>query len=357
MLPLLATSVFGLTGWPPSCSPTYWPSASPKLRRTTWRAPGRTGSAVSRCWWPAGCWPSRFRCCSSGRPRGLGGAGQRGAGAARADVVDDGGDEDRPGRSPPARPGDGFNGPPATARWRSRPGWPVTSAPTTACGRTVPARPELRTDRPRVSAIFVRETATTPGRRPPGTRSPTPPRPSCPTGRSSGEPPSPNRRCHRPVRPGWSTTSTSGCPGHCSLCCSPPGTGRRPHRSARRGVPGSMGLRSDPHRGAVGSLGPQTPHHRRHAHPQAVGLMLIATGETFGSWLAAGALLGAGTRDGLPTLLAVIGDVAHPLWRARSVGVYRLWRDGGIFVGRWSAVWRRISGDCGRRCGWRRGSR
>ena len=27
-----------------------------------------------------------------------------------------------------------------------------------------------------------------------------------------------------------------------------------------------------------------------------------------------------------PTLLAAIGDVAHPAWRARSVGVYRLWR-------------------------------
>jgi MFS family permease len=34
-----------------------------------------------------------------------------------------------------------------------------------------------------------------------------------------------------------------------------------------------------------------------------------------------------------PTLLATIGDVAHPGWRARSVGVYRLWRDGGFAVG------------------------
>ncbi|HEX9088973.1 MAG TPA: MFS transporter, partial [Arthrobacter sp.] len=28
-----------------------------------------------------------------------------------------------------------------------------------------------------------------------------------------------------------------------------------------------------------------------------------------------------------------IGDVAHPQWRARSVGIYRLWRDGGFAVG------------------------
>ena len=43
--------------------------------------------------------------------------------------------------------------------------------------------------------------------------------------------------------------------------------------------------------------------------------------------------LGAGTALVYPTLLAAIGDVAHPAWRARSVGVYRLWRDGGFAVG------------------------
>ncbi len=44
-------------------------------------------------------------------------------------------------------------------------------------------------------------------------------------------------------------------------------------------------------------------------------------------------LLGAGTAMVYPTLLAAIGDVAHPAWRARAVGVYRLWRDGGFAVG------------------------
>ena len=34
-----------------------------------------------------------------------------------------------------------------------------------------------------------------------------------------------------------------------------------------------------------------------------------------------------------PTLLAAIGDVAHPSWRASSVGVYRLWRDLGYAFG------------------------
>jgi hypothetical protein len=33
-----------------------------------------------------------------------------------------------------------------------------------------------------------------------------------------------------------------------------------------------------------------------------------------------------------PTLLAAIGDVSHPEWRARTVGIYRLWRDGGLAV-------------------------
>jgi MFS family permease len=46
-----------------------------------------------------------------------------------------------------------------------------------------------------------------------------------------------------------------------------------------------------------------------------------------------GVLLGAGTAMVYPTLLAAIGDVAHPTWRASSVGVYRLWRDLGYAVG------------------------
>ena len=44
-------------------------------------------------------------------------------------------------------------------------------------------------------------------------------------------------------------------------------------------------------------------------------------------------LLGVGTAMVYPTLLAAIGDVAHPAWRASSVGVYRLWRDLGYAVG------------------------
>lgn len=66
---------------------------------------------------------------------------------------------------------------------------------------------------------------------------------------------------------------------------------------------------------------------------QAGGLMTVALGHSFAVWLAGAILLGAGTAMVYPALLAAIGDVAHPEWRARSVGVYRLWRDGGFAVG------------------------
>jgi MFS family permease len=66
---------------------------------------------------------------------------------------------------------------------------------------------------------------------------------------------------------------------------------------------------------------------------QAAALALVALGDSFAVWGVAAVLLGAGTAMVYPTLLASIGDVAHPAWRARSVGVYRLWRDGGFAVG------------------------
>jgi MFS family permease len=66
---------------------------------------------------------------------------------------------------------------------------------------------------------------------------------------------------------------------------------------------------------------------------QSAALALVALGDTFGVWVVAMVLLGAGTALVYPTLLATIGDVAHPAWRARAVGVYRLWRDGGFVVG------------------------
>jgi MFS family permease len=66
---------------------------------------------------------------------------------------------------------------------------------------------------------------------------------------------------------------------------------------------------------------------------QAVAIGWIAATTGFVPWLIGAALLGVGTAMVYPTLLAAIGDVAHPGWRARSVGIYRLWRDGGYAFG------------------------
>ena len=66
---------------------------------------------------------------------------------------------------------------------------------------------------------------------------------------------------------------------------------------------------------------------------QAVAIAIIALQSTF-AWYATGAvLLGVGTAMVYPTLLAAIGDVINPLWRASAVGVYRFWRDLGYAIG------------------------
>jgi MFS family permease len=66
---------------------------------------------------------------------------------------------------------------------------------------------------------------------------------------------------------------------------------------------------------------------------QAGGIGLIAAASSFSPWVTGAVLLGVGTAMVYPTLLAAIGDVAHPSWRASAVGVYRLWRDAGYAFG------------------------
>ncbi len=66
---------------------------------------------------------------------------------------------------------------------------------------------------------------------------------------------------------------------------------------------------------------------------QAVGIWMIVWVMDFGLQVTAAVLLGVGTAMVYPTLLAAIGDIAHPEWRASAVGVYRLWRDLGYAVG------------------------
>jgi MFS family permease len=66
---------------------------------------------------------------------------------------------------------------------------------------------------------------------------------------------------------------------------------------------------------------------------QALGIAVVAVASHFAGFAMGAVLLGLGTAMVYPTLLAAIGDVANPSWRASSIGVYRLWRDLGYAVG------------------------
>lgn len=66
---------------------------------------------------------------------------------------------------------------------------------------------------------------------------------------------------------------------------------------------------------------------------QATGIVAILLWPVFWSFILGAVLLGAGTAMVYPTLLAAIGDVVNPAWRASTVGVYRLWRDMGYAIG------------------------
>lgn len=70
---------------------------------------------------------------------------------------------------------------------------------------------------------------------------------------------------------------------------------------------------------------------------QAAGLLLTAATQTFGWWMLGSVLLGLGTAMVYPTLIAAVSDASHPSWRARSLSVYRFWRDLGYAIGALSA--------------------
>ena len=64
---------------------------------------------------------------------------------------------------------------------------------------------------------------------------------------------------------------------------------------------------------------------------QAGGIAVTALSKAFAGFAEASSL-GLARRWSTDPL-AAIGDVAHPIWRASAVGVYRLWRDLGCTVG------------------------
>jgi MFS family permease len=63
---------------------------------------------------------------------------------------------------------------------------------------------------------------------------------------------------------------------------------------------------------------------------QAAGLFLTGATSHFEWWLVGSAMV-------YPSLIAAVSDASHPSWRARSLSVYRFWRDLGYAIGALSA--------------------
>jgi MFS family permease len=66
---------------------------------------------------------------------------------------------------------------------------------------------------------------------------------------------------------------------------------------------------------------------------QAGGIWLTVQVPHYDAWIVGALMQGLGTAMVYPALLASIGDVAHPEWRATAMGVYRFWRDLGYAIG------------------------
>ena len=70
---------------------------------------------------------------------------------------------------------------------------------------------------------------------------------------------------------------------------------------------------------------------------QAAGIFVTMATRDFGWWMIGSVLLGVGTAMVYPSLIAAVSDNSHPSWRARSLSVFRFWRDLGYAVGALSA--------------------
>jgi len=70
---------------------------------------------------------------------------------------------------------------------------------------------------------------------------------------------------------------------------------------------------------------------------QAAGIFVTVGTQSFGWWMLGSVLLGLGTAMVYPSLIAAVSDASHPAWRARSLSVYRFWRDLGYAIGALSA--------------------
>jgi len=66
---------------------------------------------------------------------------------------------------------------------------------------------------------------------------------------------------------------------------------------------------------------------------QGIALVAMSEASSFEHFIILSMILGAGTAMVYPTFLAAIADFTHPGQRAKSIGVFRLWRDLGYAVG------------------------
>ena len=66
---------------------------------------------------------------------------------------------------------------------------------------------------------------------------------------------------------------------------------------------------------------------------QAIALTVLIWAESMTEFVIIGSILGFGTALVYPTFLATVAENTHPLDRAKSIGVFRLWRDLGYAIG------------------------
>lgn len=66
---------------------------------------------------------------------------------------------------------------------------------------------------------------------------------------------------------------------------------------------------------------------------QGLALLLMVYASTFLHFVVLSLVLGIGTAIVYPTFLAAMADYTHPIQRAESIGVFRLWRDLGYAIG------------------------
>ena len=64
-----------------------------------------------------------------------------------------------------------------------------------------------------------------------------------------------------------------------------------------------------------------------------IGVLATVLVHGYWSWIVTAGITGVGMALLYPTLITVVGDAAHPTWRATGLGVYRMWRDAGYAFG------------------------